>query len=88
MLVFFWDDEHHELVYTVEEPPLDGAEQEILTSIEKGVEELINISFINVKQTDVIIAYLEKKQIRVLLAELGVRVNRRNIHEADVLCLS
>lgn len=67
-----WDDEHHELVYIVEEPPLTEEETFILAEVEKGVEELINISFINVKQTDVIVAYLEEN-IRVLLAELGFK---------------
>tara|TARA_Y100000310_G_scaffold225672_1_gene227739 strand:- start:28239 stop:29813 length:1575 start_codon:yes stop_codon:yes gene_type:complete len=72
----FWDPTAHELVYVVEEPPLDDVEKNILLSVEKGIEELINISFINVKRTDVIIAYLEKN-IRVLLVELGVKISTK-----------
>ena len=45
----------------------------MLADVEKGIEEIINISFINVKQTAVIVAYLEEN-IQVLLAEIGYKV--------------
>ena len=69
----YWDATSNELLYDVEEPVLNEEEQYVLQSIEKGIEELINISFINVKKTEVIIAYLEKN-IKVLLAEIGINV--------------
>lgn len=70
----FWDFQNNELVYQIEEPPLDENERSLLNTIEKGIEELINISFLNVKSTEAVIAYLEKN-IKVLLAELGIKVS-------------
>src|SRR3989344_7323151 len=64
----YWDPANNELKYEVEEPKLEDNEAHILSVVEKGIEELINISFINVKRTDVVIVYLEKN-IAVLLAE-------------------
>lgn len=69
----YWDFQSNELVYYVEEPQLDDAERNLLKTIEQGIEELINISFLNVKTTEAVIAYLEKN-IKVLLAELGIKV--------------
>src|SRR3989344_6748429 len=70
----YWDPENNELHYEVQEPQLDDNEARILEIVEKGIEELINISFINVKRSDVVIVYLEKN-IAVLLAELGIKVS-------------
>ncbi|HLC71992.1 MAG TPA: type II/IV secretion system ATPase subunit [Candidatus Nanoarchaeia archaeon] len=70
----YWDPANNETRYEVEEPKLDDSEENILAIVEKGIEELINISFINVKRADVVIVYLEKN-ITVLLAELGIKVS-------------
>ena len=69
----YWDRASNELVYQVEEPPLNESESALLETIEKGIYELLNISFINVSDTNSIISYLEKN-IKVLLAELGIKV--------------
>jgi flagellar protein FlaI len=69
----YWDRGNNELVYQVEEPPLNEQEQALLTTIENGIFELLNISFVNVNDTTTIIAYLEKN-VKVLLAELGIKV--------------
>ncbi len=71
----FWDHQGNELVYVIEEPELTDAEKDLLETIERGIEELINISFLNVKTTDAVVAYLEKN-IKVLLAELGIKVTQ------------
>ena len=70
----FWDFQNNELVYYIEEPPLEENERNLLRTIEHGIEELINISFLNVKTTDAVISYLEKN-IKVLLAELGIKIS-------------
>ncbi len=70
----FWDKENHELVYYLEEPKLDEQEKSILTLIEDGLRELINISFINIKDQQIVIEYLEKN-VRILLNELHITVN-------------
>lgn len=70
----FWDRKNNELVYFLEEPELDAKEKKILTTIEEGIRELINISFISIKRSEAVIEYLEKN-IRVLLNELGIEVS-------------
>ena len=66
-----WDKENTELVYSIEEPQLNDKENETLKILEDGIRELINLSFISVKDKDTILLYLEKN-IRVLLTELSI----------------
>ena len=67
-----WDEDQKEVVYELKEPPLNLKEKHVLKELEKGLEELINISFINIKDKEAVISYLEKNA-RVLLAELGLK---------------
>lgn len=73
----YWDDVHGEVVYSVEEPNLDVKEKEILNTLEQGIEELIDISFINVNDKEVLIEYLEKN-VQVLLKELNISINKNS----------
>ncbi len=73
----YWDEVQGEVVYSVEEPNLDVKEKEILNTLEQGVQELIDISFINVDDKEVLIEYLEKN-VKVLLKELGIGINRNS----------
>lgn len=73
----FWDTENNELVYHVEEPELDENEINTLNILENGINELINISFIAIKNTDVVIEFLEKN-IRVVLSELKIAISRES----------
>ncbi|MEK6948030.1 MAG: hypothetical protein AABX19_02190, partial [Nanoarchaeota archaeon] len=66
-----WDNENSELVYQIEEPILNDNEKELLITLEDGVKELINLSFISVKDKNTVLIYLEKN-IRVLLTELAI----------------
>ncbi|GEM_PF-1492195 len=66
-----WDGPNNEVVYTIEEPELTLAETDILKTLEDGIRELINLSFISVKDQRTIIIYLEKN-IKILLTELAV----------------
>ncbi len=70
-----WDDNENEVIYEVIEPSLSNEEKKILVSLEKGIEELINISFINIKEKKTVISYLEKNA-KVLLSELGVKITK------------
>lgn len=65
-----WDNKLQEVIYEVVEPELDKKEKQILKTLEEGIKELINISFISVKKGESVIEYLEKN-INVLLKELG-----------------
>ncbi len=69
----FWDVKKHELIYQIEEPVLNVDEKRVLGILEKGIEELINISFIAIKSSDVIVKYLEDN-VKVLLNEYRIKV--------------
>jgi len=64
-----------ELVYDLKEPVLDKKEEEVLVLLEEGIKELINISFIAIKDQEAIIDYLEKN-VRVILKELGMKITK------------
>lgn len=73
----YWNAESSELLYDIEEPELSEFEQKILDRLDKGIQELINISFIGIKSQDVVIQYLEKN-IEILLDEFGVHVDEES----------
>lgn len=73
----YWDVGRHELVYELHEPVLNEDEIKVLDILEKGIEELINISFIAIKSPEVVIAYLEKN-MRVLLREFGIKITEKS----------
>lgn len=73
----FWDDKNSELVYSVEEPILDEKEKKILATLEEGIRELINISFISIKEAGIVIEYLEKN-MKVLLDELSINISKES----------
>src|SRR3989344_9920 len=70
-----YDGNSKELLYDVEEPPLSPEEHDMLKLIEEGIQELINLSVLNVKNAETVIDYLEKN-IKVILNELGLKVNQ------------
>jgi flagellar protein FlaI len=70
----FWDTKNGELVYYVEEPQLNDVEEEILRLVKMGLEEMINISFINAAKNKKVVQYLEHN-VQSILAELGTRVS-------------
>ena len=73
----FWDYQNKELVYFIEEPGLNPEERRILDILEDGIKELINISFLAVKDGDTVIKYLEKN-LRVLIKELKIQITNDN----------
>jgi len=72
-----WDANNSELVYNVEEPVLSESEKEVLKQIEYGIKELINISFVNIKEDEVVIEYLEKN-VKVLLNEFNIKLSKES----------
>ncbi len=66
-----WDTPNTELVYEIEEPKLTEKEKEILNTLEEGIKELINLSYISVNDRDTVLLYLEKN-IKILLTELAI----------------
>ncbi len=71
----YWDEGKQEVIYNVEEPELNIREKEILSILEDGVKELINITSLKAKEGETVIAYLEKN-IKVLLSELNIGVSK------------
>jgi archaeal flagellar protein FlaI len=70
----YWDAKNIELVYDIEEPELDAKEKNTLVVLEKGIKELINLSFIRSQDKSVVLIYLEKN-IKVLLTELSIKLS-------------
>ncbi|MBS3159330.1 Flp pilus assembly complex ATPase component TadA [Candidatus Woesearchaeota archaeon] len=69
----YWDKNDIELIYKIEEPLLSQQEKNLLDTLEEGIKEIINLSFISVSDSDVLILYLEKN-IKILLSELSIKV--------------
>ncbi len=69
-----WDAPNTELVYEIEEPVLNDKEKETLDILEEGIRELINLSYIGVKDKNTILIYLEKN-VKILLTELSISLN-------------
>lgn len=76
----YWDAQNNELVYDVEEPLLNPEDKKILDILEKGIEELINISFISVNDERTVIEYLEKN-LKVLITELKLKVHEDSFNK-------
>ena len=72
-----WDFENTELVYYIEEPQLNVQEKKVLDTLEEGIKELINLSYISVKDSNTILVYLEKN-IKVLLTELAIKLTQES----------
>ncbi len=72
----YWDEPNTELIYKIEEPELNDEEKEIFNVLEKGIKELINISFISVKDEKTLIEYIEKN-VRILLDELSITIEKK-----------
>lgn len=70
----YWDNENNEIVYEIQEPVLNDEEKKTLETLENGLNELINISFINVNKENKIIEYLEKN-LRVLIDEYKIKIS-------------
>ena len=70
-----WNPETTELMYEIEEPILNDKEKETLQLLEKGLKELISLSFIRVTDPNTVLLYLEKN-VKVLLSELAISLSK------------
>src|SRR3989344_5808947 len=69
----YFDQKSGELKYEVEEPILSEEEESILTHIEEGMSEIINVNVVIEKTQQAVLEYLDKTA-RLLIEELGLRV--------------
>jgi archaeal flagellar protein FlaI len=72
-----WDPDAMELTYKLEEPQLELNEQRILSLLEEGIKELLNISFLSTSEGETIVEYLEKN-IKSLLEELRIKLTKES----------
>ncbi|MEK6853007.1 MAG: type II/IV secretion system ATPase subunit [Nanoarchaeota archaeon] len=72
-----FDVKRGELIYEVEEPILSEREKDLLIILEKGIEEIIDVSFLREKSKDAILTYLEKTT-KLLIKELNLDVSEES----------
>ena len=73
----YWDDKAKELLYEVEEYPLDAIEKELFRLIMAGLEEVLDISLSKVRASNNLIEYLEKN-VQSILSELGAKISEKS----------
>lgn len=73
----YWDEKASELLYVVEEAPLNDVEKELLKLIQLGLEEMINISYMQAAKSNLIIKYLEKN-VQSILLEIGAKISKKS----------
>jgi len=69
-----WNEETSEILYDIEEPVLSVKEKEQLALLEDGLTELINISFVNIKDKGTVLEFLEKN-LKILIDEFSMKVS-------------
>ncbi|MFH0752744.1 MAG: type II/IV secretion system ATPase subunit [archaeon] len=69
----YWDKNNNELAYDVEEPELTDDEKKKLAILQEGLTELINFSFINIKDEKMVLEFVEKN-LRVLIDEFSLKI--------------
>ena len=72
-----WDNDAEELIYNLEEPPLNKLEREVLSLTEMGLQEMINVSYTGQNQAEEIIDYLERN-VQSIIIELGVKISKKS----------
>jgi len=70
----YWNKEIGELIYELEEPALDDNEKALLHSLEKSLEEFINVDVVVENNTESMIAYIDKTS-RLLIEELAMEIS-------------
>ncbi|MFO8016909.1 MAG: ATPase, T2SS/T4P/T4SS family [Candidatus Woesearchaeota archaeon] len=75
-----WDSKRKELMYILEEPPLSKVEKNLLRLVQLGLEEMINVSFVRAKKSNMIMQYLEKN-VQSILIELGTKVTKETYNK-------
>lgn len=70
----YWNSKENELSYDVEEPTINPVEQKQLAMLQEALTELINFSFINIKDQKIVLEFLEKN-LRVLMDEFSIKAS-------------
>ncbi len=72
-----WDDKLNELVYDLEEPPLDDYEKSILAKVESSMLELININVAVDNTLEATMTYIDKTA-KLLIDELNIKITKKS----------
>ncbi len=70
----YWDQKTEEIVYDIEEPPLDSKEKEMLDRLEEAMNELLNVNVAVDKTSDSLIKYIDKTA-KLLIGELNLKIS-------------
>ena len=70
----YWNSEHGELAYELEEPVLDEREGEVLHELEEAMKDIINVDVVHEKDIQSLIEYTDKTA-RLLISELSISLN-------------
>jgi len=73
----YWDKEQGELIYEIEEPPLDENEKSLLESLEGSIKELINVNVLVEKTIESMIDYIDRTS-RLLIEELDLKMSEES----------
>ena len=73
----YWNPSEQEIMYEVEEPQLNDYEKQILTKLEDGMKEVININLLTEKTTEALLEYIDKTA-KLLISELVLKVSEES----------
>jgi len=73
----YWNKKEGELMYQIEEPPLNENEQSLLNTLELSLGEMININVLIQKTVESRIEYIDKTS-RLLIEELDLQIDEES----------
>jgi flagellar protein FlaI len=73
----YWNPSDQEITYEVEEPLLDEHEKQILSKLEDGMKEVININLLTERTTEALLDYIDKTA-KLLISELVLKVSEES----------
>ena len=76
----YWNSSISELVYDLEEPVINGAEEDILGRIHEAMLEIINVNVVVEKTLEATTTYIDKTA-RLLIDELGLKISEESYNK-------
>jgi flagellar protein FlaI len=73
----YWNPTDQEIIYEVEEPILNEHEKKVLSRLEDGMKEVININLLKERTTESLLDYIEKTA-KLLISELTLKVSEES----------
>jgi len=70
----YWDDKKYEIVYELEEPPLDAYETQVKERITSAMRDMINYEEVVGNQMEILLEYIDKR-LKLLAFELGINMS-------------